>query len=220
MINSSSTAETIKSASTLTPLLGKPTPQLKIKFHIWMVCCMGNCKICGTPTTGKKQYCDDCRKAKKRAYFNQKYNNDDKFREKHLDRVKIRKSTRTYLGSLYDYSYHARSNFEDEERVVKAIKNKTFNGKKSSYKDDSFGYKANKNYNQAIAFEEERKDSTNVCEICGGDKFTIEDGMIICETCGLCEDIFSMSVFGKPSLKEDNLTRAMRRHYKEGDRNE
>lgn len=181
---------------------------------------MGKCIRCGKKISGRKKFCKMCKKAKKREYFRRKYNNDEQFRKKHLNKVKIRKSTRTYLGSLYDYSAHARSDFEDEKRVVQSIKNKTFNGRKPKNKDDSFGYKANKNYNQAKNFEEDVKESTKTCEICGGDEFEVADGMIICKTCGLCEDLFSMSAFGKKELKEDKLIKAMKAYFKGCDIND
>ena len=181
---------------------------------------MGECKICGKPVTGKKQYCDECKKARKREYFNNKYNNDDSFRQNHIDRVKVRKSTKLTIGTFPEYSSHARSNFEDEQRIVANQKKRTLNGRKTSYKEDSFGVKANKNYDAAKNYEEKVLDSTKVCEICGGDDFEICDGMIICNTCGLCEDVFAVSVFGKPELVEDDLTRAMRAHFKGADNDE
>ena len=173
-----------------------------------------HCKICGSEVNGRNKYCDDCKKAKKREYFNKKYNNDDSFRVRHLNRIKTNKESKEYLGSLYDFSHHMRSNFEDEERIVKSMKKRIGKGRKSKSKDDSFGYKANKNYNQAKAYEEQVLENQKTCEICGGTDFEVADGMVICCTCGLCEEVFSMSVFGKKELSEDNLSRAMKNHYK------
>lgn len=175
------------------------------------------CRICGCEVSGKKKYCDNCRKERKRQYFNKKYNNDDTFRVRHLNRIKNNKESKEYLGSLYDFSSHMRSNFEDEQRVVKSMKARISKGRKTKPKEDSFGYKANKNYNQAKHHEEQVLENQKSCEICGGTDFEIADGMVICCTCGLCEEVFSMSAFGKKELKEDNLSRAMKKYYKNVD---
>ena len=175
------------------------------------------CKICGTPVHGKNQYCETCKKQKRNQYFKTRYHNDESFRKKHLKMQRNQKDRKQKLGSLYNYSSHPNPNPEDEQRIVTNMKNKTFNRSKNKKNDDSYGYKANKNYKQAKSHEQQAKESKKVCECCGGTEFEIERGMIVCTTCGLCEDIFPMSVFGNPPLSEDDkLTIALREHFKGG----
>ena len=187
---------------------------------------MKKCKICGRPISGKAKYCADCQRQKKREYNKSLYNNNDDYRQKKIDSAKRQQKKKNNLGSLYRYSEHSQKDFKKEHQVVQNMKRKAFSGKPNTKKststnDDNYNVEAYARYNEAIGFENQKLDSMKKCPICGGTDFIRERGMIVCTTCGLCEDVFADSVFGFDELTaedfDNDFIRALR---KLGDKNE
>lgn len=158
------------------------------------------CKICGKPITGKAKYCSDCRRQKERDYQKKRYATDENYRAKKIKSAKKNQQKKNKLGSLYRYSEHRQSDFKKEHQVVQNMKKKAFNSKAnkkaSQNSDETYNAEAYQRYNEAISYENQKLDTFKKCPICGGTEFIRKDGNIICTTCGICEEVFCMAVFG------------------------
>ena len=159
------------------------------------------CKICGKPITGKAKYCSDCQRQKKREYNRSLYNNNDDYRQKKIDAAKKQQKTKNQLGSLGRYSHHRQTDFNKEYQVIQNMKKQSFKGKpngKNTTQNNGNDYnlEAYRRYNEAVGYENQKLDTFKKCPICGGTVFERMNGMIVCMTCGICEDVFCMTVFG------------------------
>lgn len=162
---------------------------------------MKTCKICGQPVAGKAKYCDDCRRAKEREYQRNRYNNDDEYRQRKINSAKRQQQKSSKLGSLHRYSEHSKSDFDKEYQVVQNMKKASFKGKANGKKatrnnGENYNVEAYERYNAAVSYEHQKLDTFKKCPICGGTVFERMNGMIVCMTCGTCEEVFADSVFG------------------------
>lgn len=174
---------------------------------------MRKCKICGAPIEGKAKYCDKCRKQRKREYQKNHYQTNEDYRRKKLNNSK-KQNKKPKLGTLSDYSHHARADFNQEAKIVTNMKKKSFkgkpNGKNTKNNGDDYNKVAYQNYNSAIRHEEAVKDSIRKCEVCGSTHLEREHGEIVCQVCGFCYPIFCMSAFGFPEIDHnDDFIRAL-----------
>lgn len=187
---------------------------------------MKHCKICGKPISGKAKYCADCQRQKERDYQKRRYDSDEEFRSKKIQSAKKRQQKQSKLGSLYKYSEHSQNDFDKEYKVVQSMKKKAFSGKpnsrtSSNTPNENYNVEAYARYNEAIGYENQKLDTFKKCPVCGGTVFERMNGMIVCKTCGICEDIFCMSVFGFDELTAEDLNSDfLRALSKLGDKNE
>ena len=168
------------------------------------------CRICGKPVTGKAKYCQECQKQKEREYQKQRYYNDDDFRLKKINAAKKRQKRQNNLGIHYRHSHHRQKDFNKEAQVVKNMTKKALGGRtngkgKNTNNDDNYNAEAYKRYHSAIDYEDHKLDSMKECPICGGTEFIRERGMIVCTTCGLCEEVFCMTAYGFDELTAEDL---------------
>ena len=171
---------------------------------------MKTCRICGQPVTGKAKYCKECQRQKEREYQRQRYYSDDEFRDKKIKSAKKRQKRQNNLGTHYRHSHHRQKDFKKEAQVVKNMTKKALSGKpngkvKTTNNDDNYNAEAYKRYHSAIDYENQKLDSMKKCPICGCTDFIRERGMIVCTTCGLCEEVFCMSAYGFDEFSAEDL---------------
>lgn len=168
------------------------------------------CKICGTEIQGRAKFCRKCQQAKERDYQRKRYNTDEDFRRKKIESAKKQQQNRNRLGQLHRYSEHAQSDFDKEHQVVQNMKKQSLKGKPNARNNqqnngDNYNVEAYERYNSAVAFEEQKLDNFKTCPICSGHVFERMNGMIVCMTCGVCEEVFCNTVFGFDEWTAEDL---------------